>query len=74
MRPAADPKPARVDWGVVAVGGVLMLVAALDNPIGADPDTGIVDLGPVGTRWLLGGGGLGLVLTGLYRRWRGGAT
>lgn len=41
--------------GVFAVGGLLLFIAIfITDPIGPSPDTGIIDLGPVGVRWLLG--------------------
>jgi len=49
-------------FGLFALGLVLLLVALVFDPVGTSPDSGVIDLGPSGTRWLLGGlGGSALV-------------
>ena len=40
--------------GLIGMGGVLLVIAIFYDPIGASPDSGVIELGPVGTRWLLG--------------------
>ncbi|MEO8671161.1 MAG: hypothetical protein ABI411_07580 [Tahibacter sp.] len=40
--------------GLLGIGGLLLVLAAMIDPIGSSPDTGVLDLGSGGTRWLLG--------------------
>jgi hypothetical protein len=49
-------------WGLSGIGGLLLVIAIFLDPTGASPDSGLVDLGPAGTRWLLGGLGAALFL------------
>jgi hypothetical protein len=51
---------------LVGLGFLLLFIATFVDPIGASPDTGVIDLGPTGTKWLLGT--MGAVLLG-YGIW-----
>jgi hypothetical protein len=53
-------------WGLLGIGLLLLFLAIFGDPIGSSPDSGVVDLGPTGTRWLLGGLGGVLVLGGAW--------
>lgn len=56
-------------WSLIAIGVLLLAIAIFFDPIGPSPDSGIVDLGAIGTKWLVGclggvfvaGGGWGLL-------------
>jgi len=50
--------------GLFGTGGLLILVALFLDPIGSSPDSGIIDLGPTGTRKLLLVFGLIFVVSG----------
>lgn len=54
-------------WGVFGVGALLLIIAIVVDPIGFSPDTGMIDLDPIGTRWLLGGLGALFILAGAYK-------
>ena len=41
-------------WSLFGIGSLLLVIAVFLDPIGSSPDSGIVDLGPTGTRWFLG--------------------
>jgi nitrate reductase gamma subunit len=52
-------------WSIFFIGALLLFIALFTDPIGTSPDTGIIDLGTVGTRWLLGGIGSVCLLVGI---------
>ena len=58
-------------WGLLGIGLLLIGIAIFTDPIGPSPDTGIVDLGVSGTRWLLGFLGCALVLGGVWTYFKG---
>ena len=58
-------------WGLFGIGLLLIVIAVFTDPIGPSPDTGIVDLGVSGTRWLLGFLGGTFVLGGVWTCFRG---
>ena len=41
-------------WALIGIGLMLLFIAINIDPIGRSPDSGIIDLGVSGTRWLLG--------------------
>ena len=53
-------------FGLLAVGLVLLLVALVFDPVGTSPDSGVIDLGPSATRWLLGGLGGGALVAAAW--------
>jgi hypothetical protein len=55
MTSPARRQEAIARWGLFGVGLLLLVIAVFLDPIGSSPDSGVVDLGPTGTRWLLGG-------------------
>lgn len=47
--------------------GVLFLaIAVLSDPIGSNPDTGMFDLGSIGTKRLLGAFGIFFIFSGIF--------
>jgi hypothetical protein len=62
MTSAARRQETIARWGLSGIGGLLLVIAVFLDPTGASPDSGLVDLGPAGTRWLLGGLGGALLL------------
>ena len=61
-------------WGLFGVGGLLLFIAAFVDPVGSSPDTGVIALGPQGTRWFLGGLGALLLAAGCATALRRGRT
>jgi predicted phage tail protein len=57
-------------WGLFGIGLLLIVIAIFTNPVGPSPDSGIVDLGVSGTRWLLGSLGGAFVLGGIWTFFR----
>jgi hypothetical protein len=75
------PDPARrrdrlARAGLLGIGVLLLGLAWCTDPLGASPDSGLVDLGPTGTRWLLAGLGGCFLLGGAwpFRKPRGEAS
>jgi hypothetical protein len=58
-------------WGLLGIGLLLIVLAIFTDPVGASPNTGIVDLGVSGTRWLLGFLGGAFVLGGVWTYFKG---
>lgn len=57
--------------GLLAIGTLLLGIALFADPIGPSPDSGVLDLGSTGTRYLLGVlGGVFLAgdIAGFFRR------
>ena len=52
--------------GLFVIGLLLIVIAIFTDPIGSSPDSGIVDLGVTGTRWLLGFLGGAFVFGGVW--------
>ncbi|MFO1436219.1 MAG: hypothetical protein U1F34_07705 [Gammaproteobacteria bacterium] len=52
--------------GLIGIGSLLLIIAIFTDPIGPSPDSGIIDLGQNGTRWLLGVLGGILLLAGAW--------
>jgi hypothetical protein len=50
----------------VGVGLVVLVVGVWFDPIGSDPESGLVQLGVTGTKWLLGAFGGFFLLVGLW--------
>ena len=50
--------------GLLGIGILLLVIAAFVDPIGSSPDTGVLDLGSSGTKWLLGAFGAFFVAAG----------
>ncbi len=50
-------------WSLFMIGVLLLVIAIFTDPVGSSPDSGIIDLGSTGIRWLLGSLG-GLILIG----------
>jgi hypothetical protein len=48
---------------LIGVGFILLAIALFFDPIGQSPDSGVLDLGSTGSKWLLGMFGL-IFLTG----------
>lgn len=67
MKPTSNPSKRNEVLGLVTLGTFLIMLALLIDPIGASPDTGLIDLGPVGTKVLLILPGLLLLVVGLFR-------
>jgi hypothetical protein len=57
--------------GLFGIGILLIVIAIFTDPIGPSPDSGMVDLGVSGTRWLLGFIGGTFVLGGALTYFRG---
>lgn len=53
-------------WSLVVIGLLLISTAVFFDPIGSSPESGVVDLGIVGTKWLLGILGGACVLGGAF--------
>lgn len=51
--------------GLFGIGALLLCVAVFVDPIGSSPDTGILDLGTRGTKWLLGAFGAVFIAAGV---------
>jgi hypothetical protein len=41
-------------WCLLGIGSLLLLIAIFFDPIGSSPDSGVINLGTTGTKWLLG--------------------
>jgi len=52
-------------WCIFLIGALLIFIAIFLDPIGSSPESGIIDLGTVGTRRLLGSIGSVCVLIGI---------
>jgi hypothetical protein len=62
-----SPKQTAVaGWGAVGVGLILLVIGLFFDPIGSDPDTGMIHLGVTGTKWLLDAFGALFLLTGAW--------
>ena len=57
-------------WGLLGVGLLLLFIALFLDPIGSSPDSGVLDLGPRGTRWLLGVLGGAMLLGGAWGQFK----
>jgi hypothetical protein len=57
-------------WGLYGMGLLLLFIAIFLDPIGSSPDSGVVDLGPTGTRWLLGGIGGAFLMGGVWAHFK----
>ena len=51
---------------VFGLAGLLLFIAIFMDPIGSSPDTGMIDLGSSGSKWLLGGMGAAFALGGVW--------
>ncbi len=65
MEPESVAERRRSAWGLLAVGGLLVVIALFGDLVGPDPDSGLLDLGPTATSWLLGLFGAAMALAGL---------
>jgi len=52
--------------GLIAIGLLLVVIASFFDPVGESPDTGVFDLGTVGSKWLLGLLGIAFLLSGMW--------
>ncbi len=57
-------------WSSIGIALLLLGIAFLLDPIGSDPNSGLFDLGPTGTKWLLGACGAFFLLSGLIGLFR----
>lgn len=53
--------------GLFGIGLLLLAIAAWFDPIGSNPDTGIIDLSPDGARLLLAAFGVFFLIGGILR-------
>jgi hypothetical protein len=51
--------------GLLGIGVLLLVIAAFVDPIGSNPDTGALDLGSRGAKWLLGAFGVFFLAAGI---------
>ena len=51
--------------GLFGIGTLLLTIAVFVDPIGSSPDTGVLDLGVSGTKWLLGAFGFFFIAGGI---------
>ena len=51
--------------GLFGIGILLLTIAVFCDPIGSSPDTGVLDLGSSGTKWLLGAFGTSFIAAGM---------
>lgn len=51
---------------LIGIGLLLLSIALFFDPVGKSPDTGVFDLGTVGSKWLLGSLGGLFVLSGAW--------
>lgn len=51
--------------GLLGIGILLLTIAVFFDPIGSSPDTGVLDLGVSGTKWLLGVFGASFIAAGI---------
>jgi hypothetical protein len=49
------------------MGCLLLASAVFLDPLGSAPDSGVMDLGQTGTRWLLGALGGAIVASGIWK-------
>ncbi len=61
-------------WCIFLIGALLLFIAIFFDPIGSSPDTGIIDLGTVNTKWLLGGIGSVCLLIGIVALFKNRST
>jgi hypothetical protein len=66
MTDTSDQQKAVAMYGVFGVGALLVVIAVFVDPVGPSPDSGVFDLGPIGTKWLLGVLGGSMVLGGSW--------
>jgi hypothetical protein len=52
--------------GLMAIGLLMLVIALFFDPVGESPDTGVVDLGTVGSKWLLGILGSAFIMSGVW--------
>jgi hypothetical protein len=52
--------------GLIGVGFILLAIALFFDPIGQSPDSGVLDLGSTGSKWLLGTFGVIFVAGGVW--------
>lgn len=64
--PPNDISEPRSTIGLFFVGGLMIALALLFEPIGSNPDTGLIHLNTVQAKWLLGIMGGLFVLGGIY--------
>jgi predicted phage tail protein len=62
--PSNRSKPVEI-IGLLGIGALLLAVAAFVDPVGSSPDTGVLDLGSSGTKWLLGAFGVFFIAAGI---------
>jgi hypothetical protein len=66
MRAPQQNQETKANWLLIAIGLLLIVIGIFFDPIDSSPDTGIIDLGPVGSKWLVGSLGSIFVLAGLW--------
>jgi O-antigen/teichoic acid export membrane protein len=70
--PNESPQTRRIALiGLLCTGGLLLGLALFGSPIGADPDTGVLELSDRQLRWLLGTLGLVFLAGAALSIWRG---
>ena len=68
-QPSPDTSHRIATFSLLAIGLLMLVIAWFFDPIGQDPDTGVVDLTPTQARWLLGVAGGLFVAAGAWS-WR----
>ena len=53
-------------FGLIGIGLVLLAIALFFDPIGQSPDSGVLDLGSTGSKWLLGTFGVVFLVGGIW--------
>lgn len=52
--------------GLIGIGFMLLTIALFFDPIGQSPESGVLDLGSMGSKWLLGTFGLIFLVGGVW--------
>lgn len=69
MEPPSNPKPpsSLASWSAIGIAALLLIIAFPFDPIGgSSPDSGLIDFGPTGTKWLLGSLGAIFLVAGIW--------
>lgn len=70
MPTPTDPQEKFARIGLFGISTLLIAIGLLFEPVGESPDSGWFELGSLGTRWLIGGMGVGLLVVGTIIEWR----
>ena len=66
MKDATERQETIAIWMLFGIGALLLAIAFYFDPIGTSPDSGVLDLGSVGTKRLLGCAGGFCILGGVW--------